>query len=216
MLSYGTWQLRSLDGVDILVDTMAVLAIPRLDETDEDDLKALIKRSSNRMPVTPEPKPNTTSPTTPDLAASYASLSSIARHIDFHRNESFAASLRAERERRMESWSSLFEDDIGEGLLIVHSLKRTMGGDLVIFTELHQLAKIFYTGTNIVAIRDAARRRSSREIDTASQSESSDSGSVPLTLLTVEMACPKRRIEVPDDDSSFLLRAQVCCVVVFQ
>jgi hypothetical protein len=79
--------------------------------------------------------------------------------------------------------------------------------------ELHLIARIFYTGTNLVAIRDAARRKSSAETDSVSQSEATDPEAIQTSLLTLETACPRRRIEVPDDDSSFLLRAQVSTIV---
>lgn len=63
----------------------------------------------------------------------------------------------------------------------------------------------------MLAIRDAARRKSSATaggVEGESQKSGSSAEAVQqVSLMTVETACPRRRIEVPDDDSSFLLRA---------
>jgi hypothetical protein len=138
--------------------------------------------------------------------------SSTPRHLDFHRNEAFASSLRSERERRAQSWESLVHDNT-EGIPVICRTKGSTEADVAWHKELHLIARIFYTGTNLVAIRDAARRKSSAETDSVSQSEATDPEAIQTSLLTLETACPRRRIEVPDDDSSFLLRAQVSTIV---
>ena len=86
--------------------------------------------------------------------------------------------------------------------------KGASAADIELHTELHSVARIFYNGTNVMAIRDAARRKDSEDSDPGGEGNDKDSQS-KVSLLTVEMVSNRRRIEVPDDDSSFLLRAQV-------
>jgi len=209
-------QLKSLEGVDILVDTMTVLASPRLDEASGEELNALVRRASPQSSplglTAPGRAQDESGPASRAMASQLIATSSIPRFFDFHRNEAFAASLRSERERRLQSWNAQFHDNAEEGLPIIYRSKGASEEDMAMHRELHHISRIFYTGTNLVAIRSAARRKSSSEADNISQSESSDTGSVQISLLTVETACPRRRIEVPDDDSSFLLRAQVLIV----
>jgi hypothetical protein len=206
-------QLKALDGVDILVDTMTVLASPRLDESTGDELNALAKQSSGRRVRVTEKSHEKVLPASPSFPAQYMGMSSSTpRHLDFHRNEAFASSLRSERERRAQSWESLVHDNT-EGIPVICRTKGSTEADMAWHKELHLIARIFYTGTNLVAIRDAARRKSSAETDSVSQSEATDPEAIQTSLLTLETACPRRRIEVPDDDSSFLLRAQVSTTV---
>ena len=210
-------QLRALEDVEILVDTMTVLACPRLDETDDDSLRELIKKATAASPTSravPREEalaaPNELSSPTSISAAQLMSSSSTPRYLDFHRNESFASSLRSERERRMQSWQSIISQEDGEAYIPVCRTKGVSQECIALHRELHHISRIFYTGTNIVGIRDAARRKNSGQTEGASIAEASTSSDeVHLSLLTVETACPRRRIEVPDDDSSFLLRAQV-------
>lgn len=87
--------------------------------------------------------------------------------------------------------------------------------DAALHREMHHLSRIFYKGTNLIAIRDAARMKKSADNEDVSAT-GSETGDGFVSLLIVETASPRRRIEVPDDDSSFLLRAQVgleysCC-----
>lgn len=206
-------QLKSLKGVDILVDTMTVLASPRLDELGGDELAVLVKRSQ-ASPDTGSSRPSHTltvapSATSTMVASQYMGPTTTPRHVDFHRNEAFAASLRSERERRTQSWCSLFQNDDEDGVPIICRSRGTTEKDEESHRELHHISRIFYTSTNLAVIRDAARRKASNDFESMSQSEASEnSSSVPVSLLTVETASPRRRIEVPDDDSSFLLRAQ--------
>ena len=209
-------QLRSLDGVEVMVDTMAVLASPRLDEANNEDIDALIVKSTR----SPAPASSSTvqgevaSPSATAsasiLATQYLSASATPRFLDFHRNEAFAGSLRAERDRRMQSWETLVQDDTEEANVICRT-KGANESEQLLHRELHYLARIFYNGTNLIAIRDAARRKTSSDVvdGTGSQSVTSEPEGIPVELLTVETVSPRRRIEIPDDDSSFLLRAQV-------
>ncbi|GKY90805.1 hypothetical protein MPSEU_000053300 [Mayamaea pseudoterrestris] len=195
-------QLKALDGVEILVDTMMVLSAPRLDETNREDLNALVKKSV-------QTSSKATSMTSSSIIrVQQMTTSSTPRYLDFNRNESFAASLRAERERRLRSWQHVVDDDVtNEGLpVLCHA--QASERDAALHKELHHLARIFYSGTNMIAIRDAARNK--RQVDeSSSQTESVASEvSIPVSLLTVETSSARRRIEIPDDDSSFLLRAQ--------
>jgi PXA domain/RUN domain len=139
------------------------------------------------------------------------------RYLDYHRNEAFASSLRSERERRMESWVTSIQDDT-EMIQVVSREKGATPQDVAYHRELHHVARIFYAGTNLIGIRDAARSKQRERLNTADSIQSmasggSDTPSPEVSLLTVEMACSRRRIEVPDDDSSFLLRAQVSAFV---
>jgi hypothetical protein len=207
--------LRPLDGIDFLVDTMSILNSPRLEEV----LPRTESGDSRLLDLPPDSRDHERAES--DCAQSVDSFilrnsiflgstimsnSSTPRHVDFHRNESFAASLRSERERRMQSWNSLFEGPAEEGVRIICHSVGASDEDVSIHRELHQLARIFYSGTNLISIRDAARR--SLTDDRSAASPNSSSAALPVSLLTVEMASPRRRIEVPDDDSSFLLRAQ--------
>ena len=206
--------LQVLDGVDILVDTMSIMNSPRLDEvlTSVDGESATelhhVPRSSNqRANLEVEQSIDSSALfSTLNQGSGFLSNTATSRHIDFHRNEAFAASLRSERERRTQSWYSLFEGAVDEGVpIICHSFGAT-DEDASIHRELHHLARIFYSGTNLVSIRDAARRNSGNH--QVQSSPTSSTTSSQISLLTVEMASARRRIEVPDDDSSFLLRAQ--------
>jgi len=208
-------QLGALSGVDILVDTMTVLASPRLEDTNYADLSALVNRSVN-SPASDAPGQNAeqaaeTAPSALMLSAQLLSSSTTPRYLDFHRNESFAASLRSERERRMLSWERIVNDeDVAEGLPVVCRTKGVTEEDIVLQRDLHHIAGIFYAGTNMIALRDAARRRNvEAEGESSLAADSADVDGVQVSLMTVENACPRRRIKVPDDDSSFLLRAQV-------
>lgn len=141
------------------------------------------------------------------------------RYLEYHRNEAFASSLRSERDRRMQSWITSIQNDT-ELIQVVTRIKGATQEDISFHRELHHVARIFYAGTNMIGIRDAARTSSAgprQRLNTADSTQSalsdisgtSDVQSAEVSLLTVEMACARRRIEVPDDDSSFLLRAQV-------
>jgi hypothetical protein len=209
-------RMKALDGVDIMVDTMAVLASPRLDpDAESPSLSAPFRRAGGVIE-----SPNAQSARsrlgllassfagrpvddqgvqTTDLAAFNVGNMSLPRYLDFERNSAFASSLRTERDRRMQSWESRKADD---SIQSVHH-KGASDSDKELHQELHDLARIFYNGTNVMAVRDAARRN-----DHDSEGNETADAQAKVSLLTVEMASNRRRIEVPDDDSSFLLRAQ--------
>eukprot|EP00546_Thalassionema_frauenfeldii_P006441 CAMPEP_0178929910 /NCGR_PEP_ID=MMETSP0786-20121207/20914_1 /TAXON_ID=186022 /ORGANISM="Thalassionema frauenfeldii, Strain CCMP 1798" /LENGTH=1956 /DNA_ID=CAMNT_0020606323 /DNA_START=32 /DNA_END=5902 /DNA_ORIENTATION=+ len=135
------------------------------------------------------------------LPQAYISSSGLPRFVDFRRNENFASSLRSERERRMYSWATT--GNKMKGLPIICRKHGTTEASIAQHRDIHHVSRVFYAGTNLVALRTGSRR-----IDNDSTDKEVPSSTVPLGLLTVEMACQRRRLEVPDDDSSFLLRAQ--------
>ena len=152
-----------------------------------------------------------------DSAAAAPSASSdgpTPRYLDFHRNKNFALSLRTERERRSESWLHVSDSMADQSLKIVHRVKGASEEDMEDHRDLHRLSRTFYSGTNMIVLKDGTRRKQSDASDTPS----SDADTSRLdneievdrvSLITVEMVGAKRRIEIPDDDSSFLIRAQV-------
>lgn len=203
--------IKVLDGVDVMVETMAVLASQRL--AVEEEFVLLASRTQAAPPKELLNSPGRSGHLEsmhPDhgfgadayissLTSSFGGQSK-SRYQDFHRNEAFAASLRAERERRLRAWETTKADD---GIMTVIRRTATKKMDLELHRELHKLAFVLYNGTSLTTIRDAARKSD------ADQSQDSNAVSdEKVSLLTVETALTRRRIEVPDDDSSFLLRAQ--------
>jgi hypothetical protein len=186
-----TRQMKVLDELEIMVETMAVRVSKRLVVPDEFDLldsaaekeKTESHASSN---VEAAPKINDSS--------RYYGHQSTPRYLDFQRNEAFAASLRAERKRRWRVWETRKMDKD------VHTMirKTASAREYELHSEMHKLSRLFYNGTTIMTIRDAARKKERAEV----------SSNEKVSLLTVEIVSNRRRIEVPDDDSSFLLRAQ--------
>ena len=196
------------------METMSTLASPRLD----------IEAEAHGIPTDDSNQNNpdhlrgglNLSTLVGDLIAqsSYAGFSSTPRFLDFHKNAAFSASLRSERERRARSWESQRGDD---SLQTVHRPGASQS-EVELHRELHSLAMIFYNGTNMISIRDAARKGDSAEKDTTPTSGGSpivDSEKAKVSLITVETVSNRRRIEVPEDDSSFLLRAQVSLELYF-
>jgi hypothetical protein len=200
-------QIKALENVEILVDTMAVLSSQRLDAGDGDGLKQLVQKLAVQSPKVDDGRPSASTNTDISSVQLLGSPTASNRYLDFHRNYSFASSLRSERERRMRSWQLVMNGDEKEYEPICRS-KGLSQEDATLHREMHNLSRIFFKGTNVIAIRDAARRKKSADNDEFSIAGSeTDDGCV--SLLTVETASPRRKIEVPDDDSSFLLRAQV-------
>ena len=263
------WQLRTLDGVDIMVDTTSILASSilgangRSESTQEgvSQTKAATiqsatspsvgnqsvhrslragslslsgaRRSSVRLQrfitgVTTEdpdheiaasPKASAGSNTT-----SFSSVVATPRYLDFRRNENFASSLRDERERRMHSWQNVTASMVDQGLKLVHRQKGSPEEDIEVHRDLHRLARTFYSGINVLALKDGSIRKladigsdASLSGPTASSAPDDATEISRVALLTVEMSGSRRKIEIPDDDSSFLIRAQVslsrsgCC-----
>jgi hypothetical protein len=158
-------RMKALDGVDIMVDTMAVLASPRLDpDAESPSLSTPFRRTGGVIE-----SPNAQSARsrlgllassfagrsmgsmddqgvqTTDLAAYNVGNMSLPRYLDFERNSAFASSLRTERDRRMQSWESRKADD---SIQYVHH-KGASDSDKELHQELHNLARIFYNGTNV-------------------------------------------------------------------
>lgn len=240
-------QLRQLNGVHILVDTLLVLSLPNMDVNEDGkpvipqvESKALIQNAFSASVASPPslasaqgetslssrlgarfslrsekqesertaPAPVDSTPQMPTLMTlpqAYVSSTGLPRFLDFRRNENFSSSLRADRERRMQSWANATRND-SAGHQIICRLKGASDAAIAAHREMHQVARIFYAGTNLIALRNGARRKD----PDCSISEGGDESTevVPISLFTVEMACQRRRLEVPDDDSSFLLRAQ--------
>ena len=206
-------QLRSLENVMILVDTIAVLSSPRLDESNATSLFNLTPRSKTGVAtLRSNGESQVVDPTSQAarIPSPVKSSSSIPRYLDFHRNESLAASLCSERERRMQSWDRMVKEEMEGGLPVICRSRGTSKEDVGLHKELHHIAMLFYYETVVLSIRDAARRANFEPENSSSSVVSSlDSDRVtPFSLLTIEAACPKRRLEIPDDDSSFLLRGQ--------
>lgn len=206
-------QMDLFDKVDIMVETMAVLASPRLDiETEsllmpQEMLDGFVASGDNankgqsRASGVPE---DSFAPSASDLMAHHFGNAATPRYLDFHKNAAFALSLRSERERRLRSWESQKVDD--DSLRVIHR-PGASPSERELHNELHNLARIFYSGTNVLTIRDAARRNDSAEGDPGSpRSLASNVGKT--SLVTVENMSKRRPIEIPDEDSSFLLRAQ--------
>ncbi|KAL3920500.1 MAG: hypothetical protein SGILL_003233, partial [Bacillariaceae sp.] len=201
-------EMKSLSGVDIMVETSIVLSSPLLDVSEEYKLMtATAAMSSPNRPNNTTPRKQTihrgsdAALATDALARDFATFgeNSIPRFLDFQRNAAFASSLRAERERRLRAWETRQADD-SKLAVIRKSARKKIDFDL--HSELHNLSRLFYNGTNAMSIRDAARKTDEGE------EAGKVNGNEKVSLLTVETVSNRRRIEVPDDDSTFLLRAQ--------
>ena len=228
-------QLRSLDGVLIIVDTLLVLSSSSMDVNEngcaiipKPDFKSRVDMS---LPVSPQERRLTpTEAAQPSKMGRFSRLMGVLdipetdeesskascvpvpqafgaatpRYLDFRKNENFAASLRSERDRRTQSWlHATCSQDVTKGIPVICRSKGASEESIAFQRELHQVSRIFYAGTNMISLRSGGRRKNSGETVEGSKTEI-----LPLSLLTIEMASQKRRIEVPDEDSSFLLRAQ--------
>lgn len=208
--------MQALNGVDIMVDTMVVLSSSRLDlEIASSKLSGESKSSSlNVASTTGDGRGNRAARKWSVVKSatgrmgldenwsidplSHFGTMSTPRYLDFKKNSGFASSLREERERRIRSWETRKSSTIQT----IHRRKAS-AVDVELHNEVHHLARIFFNGTNLMTIRDAARKNTGNENDGEKTEEEK------VSLLTVETISNRRRIEVPDDDSSFLLKAQV-------
>mmetsp|Transcript_33093 Transcript_33093/g.37040 ORF Transcript_33093/g.37040 Transcript_33093/m.37040 type:complete len:1816 (+) Transcript_33093:101-5548(+) len=186
-------QIHILEGVDIMVDTMSILASKRLVLSEEFVLLA------SAAAITPSSDTNTPKNNS-ELSdiSQYYGRQSTPRYLDFQRNKAFAASLRAERQRRWRSWQTRKMDKEVQAVI----RKTASSRECELHSEMHNLARLFHNGTTIMTIRDAARKK--EQMNESSRLALDEK----VSLLTVEIISSRRRIEVPDDDSSFLLRAQ--------
>ncbi len=240
-----TQLLRQLDGVNILVDTMAVLESKcLLDNNGFDDLMQRFQhpKSQNRRNIThfKESRSKRHASNSSLHSAGNSSVvgsvranlahnrSRIARfaqsaaEIDlnpfkdrsvgqskipsgasiahsptpaflaFRKNEVFASNLRSERERRHASWSK--ETKNRKKLDYVSRTTGMKEKDIMMHRELHHLSHSFYSNTNEIRIEPCS-------------SGDNQSPSNSTANITVKGIATRRMIEVPDEDSSFLLRA---------
>jgi hypothetical protein len=208
-------QMKKLEGVDILVETMVVLAAGQLDLVEEFDvMDSLAVNDLNTSPPTAAPNPrrglqnqsvassdfgHATETLTGSFLGSSLGDQSVPRYLDFRRNEAFAGSMAAERERRMRAWETRKTDTS------INSVVRktaTRHEDFELHQEIHHLARLFFNQTMILTIRDAARRTN---VDDTNMGAGVNE---KVSIMTLEVASARRKVEVPDDDTSFLLRAQ--------
>ena len=119
---------------------------------------------------------------------------STPAYLDFNKNSTFSSSLRSERERRHGSWVKEIS-----GMEKVEFFGRTRAikdKDALVHRELHHLSRFFYTYTSEMRIESCPI-------------PSAESGSSePAANLIVKGVSARRKLEVPDEDSSFLLRVQ--------
>lgn len=164
------------------------------------------------------------------------SSSQLPRHLDFHPNESFASNLRAERERRLKSWQNIVQEDFSQKLkdqtnIFTAVIHGKANGQL--HRELHQLAHLFYKSTTAVRLTVAKMKQSFsssqkfRDIgverddqngipdeEAETELQQVNESAVECTIgenflqLSLIVVSSRRKIEVPDEDSSFLIRGQ--------
>lgn len=113
-------------------------------------------------------------------------------YLTFSKNEVFASNIRSERERRHGSWSN--ETKNRKRLDFVSRTTGMKEKDILMHRELHNLSRSFYSNTNEIRIEPCA-------------SGDDQSLSSSTANITVKGVGTRRMIEVPDEDSSFLLRA---------
>ena len=122
----------------------------------------------------------------------YQNNHSTPAYLAFSKNDVFASSLRPERERRNASWSREIKDR--KKLDFVCRTKGIKDKDIMMHRELHHLSRFFYSNTNEVRIEPCPFGDDQSLSDSAAN-------------ITVKAVGSRRKIEVPDEDSSFLLRA---------
>ena len=117
----------------------------------------------------------------------------LPAYLNFNQNEVFASSLRSERDRRSESWLREIK-----GRNRADFVSRTKGAkdkDTMMHRELHHLARYFLSNISHIRIESCS-------FDNMESSESAAN-------VILRAVSSRRKVEVPDEDSSFLLRAQV-------
>ena len=119
---------------------------------------------------------------------------STPAYLDFNKNSTFASSLRSERDRRHESWVK--EISGVEKMEFFCRARGIKDKDAIVHRELHHLSRFFYTYTSEMRIEPCPM------IDAGSGSPEAAAN------ITVKGVSSRRRLEVPDEDSSFLLRVQ--------
>jgi len=150
-------------------------------------------------------------------------------YLHFHKNEVFATSLRTERDRRMESFARVNAETMAANRASIEMICRSRAvtdKHIMDHKELHNLVKLFYSNTvalvlqNVKASRkeeksDLKKRDNTETVKTPKEGveiKKRDIRSIDAhkmaTVLMMESMSLRRKMEVPDDDSSFLLRAQ--------
>ncbi len=161
----------------------------------------------------------------------------LPRHLDFHPNESFASNLRSERERRLKSWQNIVQEDFTQKLkdqtnIFTAVIHGKASGQ--VHRELHQMAHLFYKST--VVVRLAMTRvkpdlspsqtlaeftvkgidqntiteesENQKKIEQLGKGSSDGKGGESCLQCTLSVVSSRRKIEVPDEDSSFLIGGQ--------
>lgn len=121
---------------------------------------------------------------------------STPAYLDFSKNSTFASSLRSERERRLESWVK--EISNMEKIEFFCRPRGIKDKDAMLHRELHHLSRYFYSYTSEMRIEPCSMP----------DDESDSPSALSAANLTVKGVSSRRRLEVPDEDSSFLLRVQ--------
>ncbi|KAL7497818.1 hypothetical protein ACHAWT_005738 [Skeletonema menzelii] len=119
---------------------------------------------------------------------------STPAYLDFNKNSTFASSLRSERDRRHESWVKEIS-----GIEKIEFFCRARGikdKDAMVHRELHHLSRFFYAYT------------SEMRIEPCPMPDAESGSSEVAANITVKGVSSRRKLEVPDEDSSFLLRVQ--------
>jgi len=146
-------------------------------------------------------------------------------YLLFHRNEVFATSLRAERDRRMESFARVNTEAMAAYKVSIEMICRSRGNKEKHFAEhreLHNLVKLFYSNTVSLVLQNVKSPRKEdkaelkriddteglKKINKSVENKKDINVATMTTVLMMESISPRRKMEVPDDDSSFLLRAQ--------
>ena len=119
---------------------------------------------------------------------------STPAYLDFSKNSTFASSLRSERERRHESWLKEISDK--EKIEFFCRAKGIKDKDAMVHRELHHLSRFFYSYT------------SEMHIEPCPMLDAESGSSEPAANIAVKGVSSRRKLEVPDEDSSFLLRVQ--------
>jgi hypothetical protein len=112
-------------------------------------------------------------------------------YLVFSKNEVFASSLRSERERCYASWSK--ETKNQDNIEFVSRTNGIKDKDVMMHRELHHLSRFFYSNKTEIRIEPC-------QVDDGSSLSNSAAN------VTVKGVGTRRMIEVPDEDSSFLLR----------
>lgn len=142
--------------------------------------------------------PNEKKLNSPKMGTFSFSNSGSSSHLDFHRNEALASSLRTEREERLKSFSSFNMNESKSKKVFAEMICRsriTKESHFIEHKEVHSLSKGFFSNTLVLNVQNKAE-------------EIVDDSISGRNLLLMDNVATRRRWALPDEDSSFLLRAQ--------